>query len=518
MRFLHGGREGTRRGLPLAGALVTLLGIAPAADAAISVSDATPVGEGTANAALSFEVSKTFVLGGSAATVRFRTTTGTATAGSDYTSRTQTVSLPNTLLSGSSTTVTVPILADTLDELDETVVVSIDEPTGDTISDASATGTITDDDAPPTVSIAAASGAEGTARAGTIALPVTLSAASGQDITVPYTITAGTASIPADIGGAPGSLTITAGKTTGAITVATVADAVDEADETFTVTLGTPTAGGAGLGTPSTATGTVTNDDAPVISIGGVAAVEGTAATPTAYTFPVTLSGAGRGPVTVRVRTADVQAVAPGDYTAVDEVVTFPAGETAKSVTVQVVADAIREEDEAFSVTLSEPAGGTLGNAVALGAIQNDDAPPPLVPVPGPGTPTSPGTPTTPTGPVDASQPIVRLASLSYRRSGTTYRVKVTCPASETRCTGAVTVFNVVVPKSKNKTLRREVRLARGTFTLAGGASTTLVMKPTSAAKKLLKAAKTLRIRGYGVARDPAGNTGIATKTATIRR
>lgn len=521
MRFLRRGREGTRRGLLAGLTVVTLLGVAPGAHAAISVSDASVTEGNAGQAQLTFTITDSDIVCGE--TVRVSTAAApapSATAGVDYVAvQDVAVTIPGGLVSCSTTT-TVAVQPDLLDELDEQLVLETRTTANGPVL-ASGTGTITDDDLPPTVSIAAGSAAEGTASASAVALPVTLSAPSGRTVTVPYTITPGTATTPDDIDATAGSVTITAGQTVGAVSVPTVADGIDEADETFTVTLGTPT--NATPGTTTAATGTVTNDDAPVVTIAGLAAAEGTAASPTTFSFPITLSNPGRGPVTVRVRSADVQAKAPGDYAAVDQVVTFAAGETAKSVPVGVVADAVREPDEAFTMTLSEVTGGTLGTAVALGAIQNDDA---AVATPTPTGTTGGGTvltpsgggPTLPPGPIDASQPVVRLTGLTYRRSGARVRVKVTCPASETRCTGAVTIFNVVQPKSKIKILRRESRLARGSFTLAGGASVTLTMKTTAAGKRLLRAVKALKVRAFGVARDPSGNTGIATRSGSFRR
>lgn len=524
-------RSAGREGLVGLVTAIVLGCTASSAHAGVSVSDATAVGEGTPNAALSFTVTKTYVaLGASQATVRFRTTGGTATAGADYTATTVTVTLDNTLLAGDSEVVTVPVLPDTLDEPDETVAVTIDNATGDTsITTATASGTIVDDDPTPTVSLAGSAAPEGTGAAGYVPFTVTLSAVSGRQVTVPYTVNPGTAEAPADIDAAAGQLVIPAGQATGEIRIPTVADDVDEPDELFSVTLGTPT--NAALGAPTTATGTVVNDDAPVVSISGVSGAEGTSTAPTPFTFTVSLSKAGRLPVSVRVRSGDVQAVAPGDYGAVDQTVTFAVGETSKTVTVNVVADAIREPDEAFTMTLSDPVAATLGTSVALGAIINDDAATPAGTGTGTGTGTGSGTSSssgtgtgggtgtaTPTGPIDASQPVVRLTGLTYRRTGRTVRVKVTCPASETRCTGTVTVFNIVVRKAKVKGLRREVRLARGTFVLEGGKSRTVTMKTTSAGKKLITAAKRVKVRAYAVARDPAGNTGISTKSATFKR
>lgn len=106
---------------------------------------------------------------------------GTATAGTDYTSpltsgmcnNSVTVSGGNFVAPAavSSWTVTIPITSDTTDEVDETCTL--------TVGGVSGTGTITDDDAPPTVSIS-----DATESFGTVTHTLTLSQASGKTITV----------------------------------------------------------------------------------------------------------------------------------------------------------------------------------------------------------------------------------------------------------------------------------------------------------------------------------------------
>jgi fibronectin-binding autotransporter adhesin len=79
-------------------------------------------------------------------TVTFATSDGTATAGGDYTATTQTVTIP----AGQRTaTVTVPVTGDTTVEPNETFTVTLSAPSGATIGTATATGTITNDDAAP---------------------------------------------------------------------------------------------------------------------------------------------------------------------------------------------------------------------------------------------------------------------------------------------------------------------------------------------------------------------------------
>ncbi|BAZ89250.1 hypothetical protein NIES932_07250 [Raphidiopsis curvata NIES-932] len=53
--------------------------------------------------------------------------------------------------------------------------------------------------------------------------------------------------------------------------------------------------------------------------------------------------------------------------------VNFTAGETSKSITVNVFEDTTVEPDEGFTVTLSNPTNATITTATAVGTIQNDD-------------------------------------------------------------------------------------------------------------------------------------------------
>ena len=130
----------------------------------------------------------------------------------------------------------VQVVGDTVDELDETFVVSLFAQTNVTIADGQATGTITDDDPSPTVAIGDDTVAEG----GTAELTATLSAASGRAVTVSYATAPGTASANADFFEASGTLTFSAGATSQTVAVTTAADGDDEPDESFTLMLSAP--------------------------------------------------------------------------------------------------------------------------------------------------------------------------------------------------------------------------------------------------------------------------------------
>ena len=108
----------------------------------------------------------------------------------------------------------------------------------------------------------------------------------------------------------------------------------------------------------------------PAVTVADARAVEGTDAT---LDFAVTLDKASAGAVTVDYATADGTATAGADYTATSGTLTFAAGETAKTVSVPVLDDAIDEGSETFTLTLSNATGARIADGEATGTIANDD-------------------------------------------------------------------------------------------------------------------------------------------------
>ena len=177
---------------------------------------------------------------GKPVTVAYATSDGTATAGEDYTA---TESGELTFDAGvTERTISVSITADELYEDDETFTVTLSDPSGATLgATASAEVTIKDDDPEPSVSLSLAmvDVAENTA-AGSVLLAVTLSAASGQRVTVNYATSDGTATAGSDYTAASGTLNIAPGDEQKTIPVEITDDTVYEGDETFTFTLSGP--------------------------------------------------------------------------------------------------------------------------------------------------------------------------------------------------------------------------------------------------------------------------------------
>ena len=284
-----------------------------------------------------------------------------------------------------STTVTVQSTQDSLDEPDETFLVQLSSPVNATLAAGKdqATGTITDDDGAPTVSVGdAAAVLEGDDATKTtdMSFPVTLSAASGQAVTVTYTL-GGTATAGDDYTDpATKSLSIAAGTRTANILVPVKGDLVDELNETVTVTLGG--AVNASLSSVEGATegeGTITDDDAAQLSVADASGAEGGA-----VSFTIGLDPVSDREVTVKWNTAnDAGGTHPAgatDYTAVSpaQTATIAAGASSVVVTVQSTQDSLDEPDETFLVQLSSPVNATLaaGKDQATGTITDDDGAP----------------------------------------------------------------------------------------------------------------------------------------------
>jgi hypothetical protein len=198
------------------------------------------------------------------ATVDFATSDGTATAGQDYTP------ISGTLTFGDGEIIKsfdVAILSDTLDEDDETINLTLSNPTGGAtlVTPSTAVLTIQDNDDPPTILIADHSANEGDSGITSFEFAVSLSAASGRQITVNYATADGTAAAGSDYNATNGNVAFAPGETQKTITISVIGDTVVEPDETFVVNLTNP------VNTTITdgqAVGTILNDDI-AFSIGG---------------------------------------------------------------------------------------------------------------------------------------------------------------------------------------------------------------------------------------------------------
>ncbi|HEY5710743.1 MAG TPA: Calx-beta domain-containing protein, partial [Allosphingosinicella sp.] len=151
------------------------------------------------------------------------------------------------------------INGDVTNEPNETFTVALSNPTGGvTIGDGAGTATITNDDNPPVISIGDASIVEGNAGVSYISFTISLDKISVDPVTVNYATSDNSATAGSDYVAVSGQVSFDPGQTSKTISVPIIGDTVPEANESFLVTLSTPT--GATIGDGS-ATGTITNND-----------------------------------------------------------------------------------------------------------------------------------------------------------------------------------------------------------------------------------------------------------------
>ncbi|PZU07238.1 Calx-beta domain-containing protein [Sphingomonas sp.] len=112
----------------------------------------------------------------------------------------------------------------------------------------------------------------------------------------------------------------------------------------------------------------------PTAGVANISFAEGNDATTYAY-FTVTRSN-GAGAASVDYATADGSALAGTDYVATSGTVSFEAGETSKTIAVQILGDTIHEANETFTLNLSNPIGFEVPAATATATIVNDDTGP----------------------------------------------------------------------------------------------------------------------------------------------
>ncbi|MEB3189974.1 MAG: Calx-beta domain-containing protein [Snowella sp.] len=206
----------------------------------ISINDVsvTEGNTGTTNAVFTVSLSNAST---SNVTVNYATANDTAIAGSDYTA------LASTLLTfapgETSKTVTVAVTGDTTVEANESFFVNLTNAAGATIADNQGKGTITNDEATvtPKITIYDATIVEGFGNPNQALIVVGLDTASLLPVTVNYATSNATAIAGSDYTASTGTITFNPGVTTQTIVVPILNDSVNELNETFNVTLSTPT-------------------------------------------------------------------------------------------------------------------------------------------------------------------------------------------------------------------------------------------------------------------------------------
>ncbi|WP_263625889.1 putative Ig domain-containing protein [Xanthomonas campestris] len=200
---------------------------------------------------------------------------------------------------------------------------------------------------------------------------VTLSQSSSSATTVNLS-RSGTATSGTDYTGAPNSVVVPANATTATFSVTPVADTTVEANETVVISV--VSGSGYAIGSPSSATATIVNDDFPTASITvSPASVPEDGAANLIYT--VTLDQAAQSAVSIAFNVGG-SATSGSDYAAVSSPLTIAAGQISGTITINPTADATIEPDETVVISLAAGSGYSVGSPnSAIGTIANDDQP-----------------------------------------------------------------------------------------------------------------------------------------------
>ncbi len=311
-------------------------------------------------------------------TLDFSTADGTAVSGEDYVAKTGTI----TFLAGQTVaSVAVDVLGDTKVETQETfsLVVEANPAIANGVANNAGIATILSDDGDsifPTLSILNTKSSE---FYGDGQFLIVLSEAYSSDVSFDYrTLPDGSAIEGTDYTAASSTVVIPAGQTSVWLQVTNRYNNTDENDENHTLEISNPVnavlAGGESV---LTATGTIFDSDGSTadraIFVSDPTLVEGEYGQ-REMIFEVQLSEAFTSDISLTYSTADGTATAGEDYVAQSGSLTFLAGQTIGSVTVQINGDCDLELSESFSLIFAPNAiFAETVDGTGTGTILNDD-------------------------------------------------------------------------------------------------------------------------------------------------
>ncbi|WP_027159848.1 autotransporter family protein [Methylobacter luteus] len=298
-----------------------------------------------------------------AVSVNFSTANGSAVAGQDFDAVSGTLNWADG--ESGSKTIVLPIRPDAAVEQDETLTLTLSNPTtGLSLGTSSTTVTILDDDNAGIVSLDSATYSVNE-NAGLVTVSATRSNGSGGSVTVDYNANGGTAIAGQDFDAVSGTLSWADGESgTKSIDIPINVDALTEPDETFTIDLSNPT-NALTLGA-SQSTVTITDQTEPATATFNIS--RDTVTEGNAVTVTVERTGGANGEVRVDYVTVNQSALAGNDYTGKSGTLIWTDGDVSpKTITVETTADTdTTESDELFSIRLFNPVGASLGSIDAV--------------------------------------------------------------------------------------------------------------------------------------------------------
>jgi hypothetical protein len=301
------------------------------------------------------------------ATVDFSVTGGSATAGTDFT-------LPAGTLAFGGTTqnIDLSILADALEEPNETIEITLSNPTGATLGQASHVVTISSDILPRVRFVSTVtSEMEST----TANLDVQLDLAPTAPVSVTIALSGTAVGNGTDYSLANNTVvTFGIGETMKQIPLDVNPDALDEFDEDVIADLTSPS----GLvidTTSSTTTHTIIDDDAPpTIQFDNATNAQPEGKADASQT--VSLSAPSGKTITIDYAKTGGTAGNSDVTIGGTGTLTFLPGQVTQTIPITIADDTLFEADETAVITLSNATNATLGTAVHTLTIENDDAAP----------------------------------------------------------------------------------------------------------------------------------------------
>ncbi|MBD2624714.1 right-handed parallel beta-helix repeat-containing protein [Microcystis flos-aquae FACHB-1344] len=298
-------------------------------------------------------------------TVNYATANNTATAGSDYTAKTGTLTFTPGQISQD---IIISVNGDTAIEPDETFLINLSNPSNALITDNQGLGTITNDDVTlPNITLAVSPASVTEDGTTNLVYTFTRTGVTTNSLTVNYTL-GGTATLNTDYTrtGTTNTVTFAAGSSTATVTVDPTADTTVESDETVILTLAAGT--GYKVGTTTPVTGTITNDDFSKLSINNITVVEGK---DNNAILTVTVNNPNPQPISVNYTTAPINATANVDYTSKTGTITIAPNTSTATISIPILNDNLNEANETFAINLSNPVNATLTNNKGIVTISD---------------------------------------------------------------------------------------------------------------------------------------------------
>lgn len=269
------------------------------------------------------------------------------------------------------TAFTIRLYHDWLYEADEAIEIALGTPVNAKLgANTVHTITIEDNDAMPSVqftSTAQSSPESG----GVMTVTIELSAISGTETSVPFTIGGTATGGGTDYTINAGPVIIPAGSATGTVTITPNNDTIYETNETVVITLGAPT--NATLGTNIVHTATLANDDTLPAAQFMTTAQSGME-NGNIMAVAVQLSNASWQDISVPFTIGGTATGGGMDYTATASPVLIAAGSTTGTINITPTDDAVHEINETVVLTMGTPTNAVAGTSpVHTATILNDD-------------------------------------------------------------------------------------------------------------------------------------------------